>query len=201
MRAAIFCALLFLAGPLFAQDTAPVDSAAPPPADAVAATGNAPDPDSTGKGGALLASRRNYLDPAEREAPIVCKDGDLERHAGQSLAKVFGADWPVAPVPTRSWTPARTLEPGKMVWPRGMEGKTGLVVVAVLVDASGKSLRAEPLCASIGGFDMAARRAAMSAAYSAALVDEKPVTTPIVRVIRFLPPRRKGSARRRGSED
>jgi hypothetical protein len=208
MRAIAFCLALLLATNATAQDAAssaaaepavaPADAAqAPAPADATNA--DAPDPDATGKGGALLASRRNYLDPAERDVPIVCKDGDFERHAGRSLGQVFGADWPVSPVPTSSVTRARTLEPGRMVWPRGMEGKTGLVVVAVLVDASGKPLRAEPLCANTTGFDMAARRASMDATYSPAAVDGTPVVSPVVRVIRFLPPRRKASSRRSGA--
>jgi len=200
MRTIAFALTMLLSAPVFAQDAAPAAPASSP-TDEAQPPGDAPDAEGTGKGGALLASRRDYLQPAERDAPIVCKDGDLERHAGQSLGQVFGADWPAHPAPTTSGARARTVTPGRMVWPRGMEGKTGLVVIAVLVGVDGKPLRAEPLCASTTGFDMAARRNAMDGTYEAAAVDGKPVVSPAVRVTRFVPPRRKGSARRSGASD
>jgi hypothetical protein len=182
------------------QAAASAQAATPSP-EAAQDADEPPGADETGKDGQLLASRRNYLDPKERDAPIVCKEGDLERRGGLSLGQVFGQDWPRQPAPAVSGVRARSVTPGKMVWPRGMEGKTGLVVVAVLVGADGKPLRAEPLCATTGGFDMAARRNAMDGTYEPALVDGKPVVSPVVRVSRFLPPRRKGPSRPRSATD
>ncbi len=150
----------------------------------------------------VLASRRDYSNPAERNAPVVCKPGDLERQPGKSLDAVFGSDWPAQPVPTSAdaHSPARTIARGHITWPRGLEGQAGLVVTAVLVGADGKPLRVEPLCAMSPGFDNAARRAAMSGKYSPAVVNGLPITSPTTVVISFHQARA-GSARRRSRGD
>ena len=207
MRAALLLLLLSFAGAALAQSQSPSPLPANPPAEAAAESAadndsaDAPEAEVLGANGQRLSSRRDYTDPAERDAPIVCKEGDLERHAGKTLGQVFGDAWPAHPAPAVSATRARTLTHGKLVWPRGMEGKTGLIVVAVLVGADGKPLRAEPLCATTTGFDMAARREAMGATYEAAIVDGQAVVSPTVRVLRFMPPRRQGGGRPRPATD
>ena len=198
MRAILLPLLIGCTSLASAQAPTPANPAA---SSAPAGASQAPDDvdgDVLGANGQRLTSRRDFTDPAERDAPIVCKQGDLERHAGQSVGGVFGAEWPAQPTPTSPGsTPARPVASGKMVWPRGMEGKSGLVVIAVLVAADGKPLRAEPLCATTTGFDMAARRAAMGGSYEPAVINGQAVTSPAIGVMKFQP--RRNPATRRGS--
>ena len=137
--------------------------------------------------GAPPPGPRDYSEPALRKLAFECDAGDIALHAGQSLDQVFGKDWPERPAasPEAAYRPVDKLKPGRIIWPRGMEGKGGAVLVAVLVGADGKALRAEPICASTVGFDMAARRAAMTATYQAATLGDQPYTSVWVSVIGF----------------
>lgn len=174
---------LLLATAANAQDATP-PGATTPPAAPEAAPGAAP----------TLSSKRDYSDNAQRDLPIACKAGDLERQAGKTMGQVFGADWPAQPTPSSpdSHSPADATAMGKMVWPRGLEGQRGLVVLAVLVGSDGKPLRAEPLCATANGYDRSAQRSAMGGSYIPALVDGKPITSPTIIVVKF-----QGSIKRR----
>ncbi|OGT56216.1 MAG: hypothetical protein A3E01_04960 [Gammaproteobacteria bacterium RIFCSPHIGHO2_12_FULL_63_22] len=143
---------------------------------------------------ATLSSKRDYSDNAQRDLPVTCKEGDLERQAGKTMGQVFGADWPIQPTPSApdSHSPADATSMGKMVWPRGLEGQRGLVVLAVLVGSDGKPLRAEPLCATANGYDRSAQRSAMGGTYKPALVDGTPITSPAIVVVSY-----QGSIKRR----
>ena len=89
---------------------------------------------------ATWASRLDYTLNESRDKPIICKQGDIERHAGQTLAQVFAEKWPVQPEPLpgseRVQAQAtRAIRPrGAM---RGMPVQPGIVVFAVLVDENG----------------------------------------------------------------
>ena len=85
--------------------------------------------------------------------PIVCKQGDIKRFAGRSLAQVFGDEWPVQPEPEpgsdriaaqmTKWVRDRSRT-------RSAPVQSGIAVIAVLVDASGAPRQAEVLCATVG---------------------------------------------------
>jgi len=144
----------------------------------------------------LLTSERDFTDPSDRDAPIACRAGDFERQAGKSVGQLFGAEWPVAPAPTTGApTAAKVLDLGKVVWPRGLESQRAFVLMAVLVGADGKPLRAEPLCASAVGFDMTSRRIVMGGHYEPATVDGKPVVAPVPVLVKFERAKRTGAAR------
>ena len=132
-----------------------------------------------------LSSRRDYSDNVQRDRPIACKAGDDERFPGKSLGDVFGADWPAQP--EASSPDARSgvsvLEHGPIRWPRGLDAQDSFTVVAVLVDAEGKPLRAEILCSTRAGFDKSVRNHAMADTYAPAMIDGKPVTSMIVQVV------------------
>ena len=134
-----------------------------------------------------LSSRRDYSDPAQRDLPIACKQGDIEKFPGKNLGDVFGADWPAQPVPSKqdAHSAATLVERGPMRWPRGMDPQQSFTVVAVLIDASGKPMRSEILCTTRLGFDAAVKRHAMASTYAPAHVDGKPITSALVRVVSF----------------
>lgn len=134
-----------------------------------------------------LSSQRDYSDPAQRDRPIACKEGDRESVPGKTLGEVFGADWPAQPVPSSpaAHAGARLLERGPMRWPRGLDPQESFTVVAVLVGADGIPLRAEILCTTRMGFDASVRRHAMASTYAPAQVDGQPITSPLVRVVSF----------------
>ncbi len=134
-----------------------------------------------------LSSRRDYSDPAQRDLPIACKQGDIEKFPGKSLGDVLGADWPAQPVASNEGarSAAALVERGPMRWPRGMDPQQSFTVVAVLIDASGKPLRAEILCTTRLGFDAAVKRHAMASTYAPAHVDGKSITSALVRVVSF----------------
>jgi len=134
-----------------------------------------------------LSSRRDYSDPAQRDLPIACKQGDIEKFPGKSLGGVFGADWPAQLVASDegAHSPATVVKRGPMRWPRGMDPQHSFTVVAVLIDASGKPLRAEILCTTRLGFDAAVKRHAMASTYAPAQVDGKPITSALVTVVSF----------------
>jgi hypothetical protein len=144
-----------------------------------------------------LSSQRDYSDNATRDMPIACKPGDLERQPGKSLAQVFASDWPAPPEPAseQATVQAQATELGRLSWPRGLEGKRALVVMAVLVAADGKPLRAEPLCSTAMGFDISARRAAMGGKYQPAKLDGMAIVGPAIVVIKFEGARKRGGAR------
>ncbi|HQW59542.1 MAG TPA: energy transducer TonB, partial [Thermomonas sp.] len=137
---------------------------------------------------ATWASRLDYTLNESRDKPIVCKQGDIERHAGQTLAQVFAEKWPVQPEPLpgseRVQAQAtRAIRPrGAM---RGMPVQPGIVVFAVLVDENGEPVQAEVLCASTEGYDKYAMRIALQSQYKPALVNGKPVTSVVVHVQKF----------------
>lgn len=136
-----------------------------------------------------LSSRRDYSDPTQRDRPIACKQGDIEKFPGKSLGDVFGDDWPAQPVPGKegSHAAATVVAPGPMRWPRGMDPQQSFTVVATLVDATGTPLRAEVLCTTRLGFDTAVKRHALASTYAPAQVDGKPITSALVRVVSFRP--------------
>jgi hypothetical protein len=149
----------------------------------------------------LLTSERDFTDPSDRDAPIACRAGDFERQAGKSVGQLFGAEWPAAPTPTTgAATPAKILDLGKVVWPRGLESQRAFVLMVVLVGTDGKPLRAEPLCASAVGFDMTSRRIVMGGHYESATVDGKPVIAPVPVLVKFERAKRTGAARAGGSD-
>lgn len=182
MRTILLLASLVFAAGALAQDASP--------------------PAGTAAGKPLLSSERDYTDPSDRDAPIACKPNDFERQSGRTMGQLFGADWPVAPAPTSAApTPAKVVELGKVVWPRGLESQNAFVLVAVLVGADGTPLKAEPLCASATGFEMTSRRIVMGGTYEPATVDGKPVVAPVAVLVKFQRARRTGAARAGGSGD
>lgn len=132
-----------------------------------------------------LSSYRDYTDNAQRDRPIQCKQGDIEDFPGQSLGQVFGADWPVQPEASspEARTPVEIIKRGPIRWPRGLEPQNAFTVVAVLVDANGKPLRAEVICKSRMGFDKSARNSVLATTFAPAMIDGKPVTSVGVTVI------------------
>ena len=175
MRSLLIFALAFTSTATFAQDAA-----------------TAPE--------VLLTSARDFTDPSDRDAPIVCRPGDFERQAGKSVGQLFGAEWPAAAAPAATPpTPARVLELGKVVWPRGLESQRAFILMVVLVGADGKPLRAEPLCASTVGFDMTSKRIVMGGRYEPATVDGKPVVAPVPVLVKFERAKRTGAARAGGN--
>lgn len=136
----------------------------------------------------VLATALDYTLNASRDVPVGCKPGDLQRFPGQSLGQVFGADWPLQPEPSAGGERVRAQltevvrRPGAQ---RGLPAQPGRVVFAVLVDPTGKPLRAEVLCATTEGYDMAAKRLALRASYRPAVIDGVPVTSVAIHVQNF----------------
>lgn len=136
-----------------------------------------------------LSSQRDYSDPAQRDRPIACMPGDLEGFPGKSLGQVFGDAWPAQPVPSApgAYTKPRFLKRGRMWLPRGLWPEETINVVAILVGADGKPLRAEVICSTRQGLGMAVRRAAMDSSFAPATIDGRPVTSVLMEVHRFQP--------------
>ena len=135
----------------------------------------------------LLATYRDYSINAERDRPIRCKPGDVERFPARTMAQVFGDAWPAQPTPLTTHRPAEVIGPGTMVSPRGLESQFGLVTVATLVGRSGRVLQVEPICMTSASFAIAAKRAARTARYQPALVNGEPVTSVAMQVYVFRP--------------
>jgi hypothetical protein len=137
---------------------------------------------------ATWASKLDYTLNESRDKPIVCKQGDIERHPGRTLAQVFGDKWPRQPDPAPD-SERIHAQPVKAVRPRAamrsMPVQPGVVVYAVLVDASGTPLQVEVLCASTEGYDKVARRMALASWYRPAIINGKPVTSVTVDVQKF----------------
>lgn len=136
----------------------------------------------------VLASKLDYTLNASRNMPIACKQGDIERHPGMTLAQLFGDKWPLQP----EAEPGTDRVPAQMITSvrhggalNGAPAQRGLVVFAVLVDASGKPLQSEVLCATTEGYDKITRRMAMASRYQPALINGKPVTSVVVHVQKF----------------
>ena len=146
-----------------------------------------------------LSSGRDYSDNTQRDVPIACKQGDIETFPGKTLGELFGAAWPVQPVPSSpdAYTKPSVLDLAPMRWPRGLDPQDSVTVVAVLIDASGKALHAEILCSTRMGFGTAVRRHAMASTYAPAEVDGKPITSILVRVVRFHAAERQRSTKSR----
>jgi hypothetical protein len=134
-----------------------------------------------------LSSQRDYLDPGQRDRPIACKPGDIERHRGMTLGELFGSEWPLQQAPS---DPAVSTRPhftrrGRMQWPPGLALQDSLVVAAVLVGADGKPMRAEILCETRMGMDAAMTRMLLDSKFAPAKIDGRPVTSVLVSVQRF----------------
>lgn len=134
-----------------------------------------------------ISSKRDYMDPAQRDRPIACKPGDMERFPGKTLGEVFGDDWPAQPPPSSPASQAgpEVVQLAPMHPPRGLDPQNSFTVVAVLISPEGKPLRAEILCSTRMGMDAAVRRQALASTYQPAQVDGQPVTSVGVRVAAF----------------
>ncbi len=136
------------------------------------------------------AQQRDLTDPRMRDMPVRCRPGQVQHTTGRTLGEVFGADWPAAPdVPAARRTPAQTVTLGRVQWPAGVAGTQASAVSAVLVDAQGRPLRVEVLCASAHGLEPAVKQASMQGTYRAATFDGKPATSVVVVGWRMAPPR------------
>ncbi|WP_133478823.1 energy transducer TonB [Cognatilysobacter segetis] len=132
-----------------------------------------------------VSSHRDYTDPAQRERPIACAPGDLERRPGQSLGQVFGDAWPAPPADAAKRERATVEHWGKLVMPAGLAPKDVTVVVAALVGADGEPLRAEPLCATETGFDTSAARTVMRSRFAPTRYDGVPAVGATVVVVQY----------------
>ncbi len=135
-----------------------------------------------------LASRLDYSLNASRDAPIACKQGDIERFPGKTLAQVFGDNWALQPEPAPGSERIRAQMTTSVRLGGGLRGaptQRGLVVFAVLVDASGEPLQAEVLCATTDGYDNITKRMAMRSEFKPAIINGKPVTSVVVHVQKF----------------
>lgn len=143
---------------------------------------------SSAEDGATWASKLDYTLNESRDKPIVCKQGDIERQAGRTLAQVFGEKWPLQPEPV-SGSERVHAQAIKVLRPRsamrGMPVQPGIVVFAVLVDAGGQPMQVEVLCASTDGYDKFARRIALQSEYKPAVINGKAVTSVVVHVQKF----------------
>lgn len=134
------------------------------------------------------SSKLDYTLNASRDAPIVCKQGDIERQPGRTLAQVFGEAWPLQPEPATG-SERVAAQVVKSVRPRsamrGMPVQPGVVVYAVLVDATGAPLQVEVLCSGTEGYDKVARRIALQSKYRPAVINGVPVISVTVDVQKF----------------
>lgn len=135
------------------------------------------------------SSNTDYSAPGARDLPVTCRRGDVQPFEGKTMGEVFGEAWPQTPVATTSHTPPRVLTSGKVIPPRGLEGKPATVVVAVLVGTDGKPLAAEAVCMSDGAFAIAAKRVLRNATFVPASVDGQPVVSVLAVPISFRRPR------------
>ena len=142
----------------------------------------------------LTTSRRDHTDPATRDLPIRCKDGDIEYFPGRSLGEVFGAAWPAAPVATtrRAARAIRVVSPER---PNGLGQDGAIAVTAVLVAADGTPVDAKVICATAPAMANEVVRAAMRSQYAPAMFDGQPAVGVATNVWRFS--LREASPRRR----
>ncbi len=122
----------------------------------------------------------DYSLNANRDLPIRCWKGQLERAPGKTVGELFGDAWPAQPEPVtpdaHSRARLKSVHVGREKL-RGLPTQSGVVVAAVLVDAEGKALRVEPLCATTEGFDIAVKRMYSRGEYVPATVNGKPVVS------------------------
>lgn len=147
-----------------------------------------------------LSSHRDFSNNAERNAPIVCKDGDISPFRGKTMADVFGDAWPEQEPPQSpgAHRPPQMLSKGRITPPRGLESQFGMVLMALLVDATGRPSATEAICMTSPGFVTAAKRAARTARFEPAIVNGKPVASVLVMPYVFRPSHR---ATREGTAD
>ncbi|AXK70947.1 hypothetical protein DWG18_00665 [Lysobacter sp. TY2-98] len=141
-------------------------------------------PDATAPGDDL-SSGLDYTDPALHHQPITCREGDIERHAGQSLGQLFGDAWPTPPAAATKREHAAIDHWAKVVMPNGLAPKDVTVVVAALVGADGKPQRAEAICASTAGFDTSAVRTVMQSRFTPTMYDGVASVGAAVVVVRY----------------
>jgi len=146
-----------------------------------------------------LTSRRDHSLNLNRDLPITCKQGDIERFPGKTMGEVFGDAWPVQPEPA---TPQAHTE-AKLIAvqfsqgaTRGLPPQPGLVVTAVLVDGTGKALEVVPVCATDEGYDVATKRQLVRAKYQPATVNAQPITSVAVVISRYRNSMYQGSGER-----
>lgn len=132
-----------------------------------------------------LSSHLDYSDPAMRDRPIACRDGDVKRHAGESLGRLFGDAWPAAPANAAKRERATVEHWGKLIMPAGVAPKDATVVVATLVDANGEPQRAEAICTTDAAFDTSAARTVMRSRFTPARYDGTPAVGAAVVVVRY----------------
>lgn len=158
----------------------------------------AADADDTGE--PVRSSARDYSINAERNAPIVCKDGEIAPFRGKTMADVFGDAWPEqeAPHSPNAHLRPQVLSRGRITPPRGLQSQSGVVVMAFLVDTTGRPARTEAICMTSPGFVTAAKRAAKTARFEPAVVNGKPVASVLVVPYMFRPSHR---ATREGTAD
>lgn len=122
----------------------------------------------------------DYSLNVNRDVPIRCWKGQLERAPGKTMGDLFGDAWPAQPEPAgpdaHSRARLKSLQVRRELL-RGLPTQSGLVVVAVLVDTDGKPLKVEPLCATTGGFDKAVKRIYSHAEFVPATVNGKPIVS------------------------
>ena len=137
----------------------------------------------------------DYSLNANRDLPITCWKGQLERAPGKTMGELFGDAWPVQPEPATpdAHSKARLKSiPSISGILRGLPTQSGLVVAAVLVDAEGGALKVEPLCATTEGFDMAVKRLYSRARFVPATVNGEPIISVVGVVQHFECGRKEG---------
>ena len=132
-----------------------------------------------------ISTYRDYTDPAQRDRPIACHAGDLERHPGQSLGQLFGDAWPAAPADAAKRERATVEHWGKLVTPAGLAPNDVTVVVATLVGADGEPQAAKTLCTTAAGFDTSAERTVMRSRFVPTRYDGVPASGATVVVVRY----------------
>lgn len=140
-----------------------------------------------GAGPDATSHYRDYSINAERDLPITCKPGDVQPFAGKTMSEVFGDAWPQQPEPqpADAHQGAEVLSVGRLTPPRGLEGQAGVAVIAVLVDASGKMLDAQPICVTSMAYAIAAKRALRNAHFKPAIVNGQAVTSVVAPALVF----------------
>jgi hypothetical protein len=148
---------------------------------------------------AQRSSWRDHSLNVNRDLPIACKPGDLERMPGKSMGEVFGAQWPAQPEPQtpQAHSKARLLAvQASSGMTRGLPPQPGMVIAAVLVDGHGKAMKVVPICATDEGYDVATTRLLMRGKYQPATVDAQPIISVAMVVFRYRDSLYQGSSER-----
>jgi hypothetical protein len=129
--------------------------------------------------GSTPAARPDPTDPRMRDVPMRCKPGDVDVAKGRTLGQIFGAEWPASPaVPAARRTAAQVVSRGRVDWPAASGPATA--ASAVLVDAQGRVLRAQVLCASNAAAVALVEAASLQGTYRAAMFDGAPSTGVVI---------------------